>query len=427
MGDPLSVTASIAGLLSLGIQVSQSLIGFYNLYKGQDSEIARIANRLESLETTFQTLEQTWTDRIFRSEEQDLCEKIERSVHGCEELILELQNESQKFDQSAAKGIRATITTTGRRLAYPFRQSTLQKLDEDIGEIRDNLSLALSVLQLQRTDRVEGDISDIKSLLNLVRLSQISQTVRDWLKAPDAATDHNDWCAKRHPATGVWLVKGPTFTTWLEEKNSFLWLNGFAGCGKSVLCSTAIQHVFQHRRSDPRIGIAFFYFTFKDESKQDASAMLRALLFQLSNQVDDGHTYLAHLHTSYSNGVPPISELMAYLRRLIQRFNQVYLMIDAVDESPKHKSREGVLDVLEKLREWSVESLHLLVTSRDEPDIRECLHPSPIEDVSMKNAGVDKDIADYIQGHLEQHRALRKWSKYHVRIKEVLTTHAKGV
>jgi ankyrin repeat domain-containing protein 50 len=427
MADPLSVTASVAGLLSLGTQVSQSLIGFYTSYRAQDSEIARITHRLESLRTTFQTLEQTWTNRAFRSDEQDLCEKVERSVHSCEELILELQNESQKLDQSAVKGIRATITTTSRRLAYPFRQSTLQKLDEDIGEIRDNLSLALSVLQLKSTDRMEGDISAIKSLLNLVRFSQISQTVRDWLKAPDAATDHNDLCAKRHPATGVWLVRGPTFTTWLEGRNSFLWLNGFAGCGKSVLCSTAIQYVFRHRRSDPYVGIAFFYFTFKDESKQDASAMLRAMLFQLSNQVDDGHTDLTRLHASYSNGVPPIPVLTAHLRQLIQRFHQVYLMIDAVDESPKHTWREGVLDVLECLRQWSFESLHLLVTSRDEPDIRERLHPSPVEDVSLKNTEVDKDIADYIQGHLEQHRALRKWSKHHVRIREVLTTRAQGV
>ncbi len=56
-----------------------------------------------------------------------------------------------------------------------------------------------------------------------------------------------------------------------------MWLNGFAGSGKSVLCSTAIQFALRHRRSDPNVGIAFFYFTFNDESKQDVSAMLRAL------------------------------------------------------------------------------------------------------------------------------------------------------
>ena len=49
-----------------------------------------------------------------------------------------------------------------------------------------------------------------------------------------------------------------------------MWLNGFAGSGKSVLCSTAIQFALRYRKSDPKVGIAFFYFTFNDESKQEA-------------------------------------------------------------------------------------------------------------------------------------------------------------
>ena len=42
-------------------------------------------------------------------------------------------------------------------MAYPFRRSTLQKLDEDIGEIRYNLSLALDVLQLNDHKRNEDE------------------------------------------------------------------------------------------------------------------------------------------------------------------------------------------------------------------------------------------------------------------------------
>lgn len=47
---------------------------------------------------------------------------------------------------------------------YPFRQSTLQKLDEDIGEIRANLSSALHVLQLKDNKRIQDDITEIKFL-----------------------------------------------------------------------------------------------------------------------------------------------------------------------------------------------------------------------------------------------------------------------
>ena len=132
------------------------------------------------------------------------------------------------------------IRATGRRAAFPFRESILQKLDEDVSEIRGNLSLALDVLQLRDHKNTQDDISEVKSLVETVRATQISSMICDWLKAPDATVNHNAMCAKRHPGTGTWLVKSPIFTTWLARDNSFLWLNGFAGCGKSVLCSTAI-------------------------------------------------------------------------------------------------------------------------------------------------------------------------------------------
>jgi hypothetical protein len=279
MADPLSVAASIAGLVSLGIQVTQSLITFYDSYKSQDSYVARTTYKLESLLQTFHSLNKILTGRKFRADERALIVDIETSVQSCEDLVLELQEEFGKFSTSPTDRIGASIRTASRRLSYPLRQSTLQRLDENIGEIRENLSLALNVLELHDNCNIQNDTVEIKSLLNLVRKSQISGTVCDWLKAPDATINHNEACAKRHPGSGLWFVKGSAFTTWLEDDSSFLWLNGFAGCGKSVLSSTAIQYAFRHRRSDPCVGIAFFYFSFNDESKQDVSGMIRAILY----------------------------------------------------------------------------------------------------------------------------------------------------
>ena len=427
MGDPLSVVAGVAGLLSLGIQVSQSLVSFYLDYKGQDADIERITHKLESLCGIFQSLDDALKDRKFRPDEQALVDQIEDLVQNCGDLVSELEEECDKFSNLSTNGVKAAVKVAGRRLTYPFRKSTLSKLDEDIKEIRENLSLALEVLHSRDSIRIQNETEEIKSLLDLVRTSQISNAVRDWLKAPDVTINHNEACAKRYQATGLWLVKSPTFTTWLEKENSFLWLNGFAGCGKSVLSSTAIQYAFRHRRSDPRIGIAFFYFTFNDMSKQDVSGMLRALLLQLSNQLDDGHVDLTSLHSRYRDGVPPVPELMGSLRQLVQRFQDVYVIVDALDESPRNEGREQVLDALADFRNWSLRHLHVLVTSRDELDIREHLDPSPFEDVTMKNSGVEEDIGSFIAGHLAHSRALRKWFSYHSRIKDALTAGAKGV
>lgn len=427
MADPLSIAASVTALISAGITTTTSLVKFYNSYKHLDSDLAGTTEKLEGLLNIFQSLERTLSTRKFQAGERSLIKNIETSIKKCEELIQELRSEYDKFRDTISNGIIAVFKTAGRRATYPFRQSTLQKLEEDIEEIRSNLFSALEVLQLKDNQTFHDDMSDMKSLLDLIRTDQISAQIRDWLKAPDVTINHNTACAKKHPRTGMWFLKSSTFTTWLIEENSFLWLHGFAGTGKSVLCSTAIQSVFRHRRSDPHIGIAFFYFTFNDESKQDESVMLRALLLQLSGQLQDGHSELTRLHHSYPSDIPPSAVLTDHLHRLIQKFHHVYIVLDALDESPRTGARDCVLETLEAMKEWSFRGLHLLVTSRDELDIRDSLNPSLDQQVKMDHAGIDKDIADFILGRLHDDRKLRKWSSYQNKIQENLVKRARGV
>ena len=427
MTDPLSIAGSVAGVTSLGIQVVQSLLDFYKLYKGQDSEISSITGRLENLVITFERLGKALSTRNFQSDEQNLISSIEKSIEDCNEHILELQEECQKFVKTSTTGIKAALKVTGRRVTYPFRQSTLQKLDEDISEIRSNLSLALDILQLNDNERSRNTVTEMKSLITLIRHDQISTEIHNWLKAPDALIDHNAACAKRNPGSGMWLTKGSKFQAWSKDDNSILWLRGFAGSGKSVLCSTAIQSVLQHRGSNSDIGIAFFYFTFSNDSKQDESSMARALLLQLSSQLQDGHEGLRQLKASHEASIPPSIALHDLLEQLIRRFRHVYIFLDALDESPRNGAREGVLDALEILRGWGVRHLHLFVTSRDEPDIRESLTIPVTQQVHMHNADIDKDIADFISQRLREDRRLRKLLLYHDKILEILARGAKGV
>lgn len=426
--DGLSVAASVAGIISLGIQVTQSLIDFYEAYKALKSDIVK---KLENLLCVLESLHRQLNNRKFRADEQDLLETIEGLIKVCEENIHELQTKIEKFKDSSGDGIRAAVRTATNQLAYPFKVSTLRKLDADIDEIVSHLSLALQVLQQKDIGNVQDDIEDAKTILDLVRASQISSTIRDWLKAPDATVNFNEACKMKHPRTGLWFVKGSYFSAWLAKPKSFLWLNGFAGCGKSVLCSTAIQHTLRHRKSNPRIGIAFFFFTFNDNFKKDASAMLRALVLQLSSQLNDNHALLSRLHDRYCNATPPDSDLEDCIHQLVRVFEHVYIILDALDESPRNEHRRGVLEALVIIREWSEPGLHLLVTSRDETDIRDALrdelYASPDEIVSMKNDSVDSDIASFVSSYLKDSRKLRKWEKYHDQIEKALTKRANGV
>jgi hypothetical protein len=428
MADPLSIAAGVAGLLSLGLQTTDTLVKFYTSHKGRNENIGRTTHRLETLQSAFDALQTALQQRKFQPDEETLIGRIESSIHSCAELIQELQEECTKLTGPLGSSFNDAVKVVGRRAAYPFRESTLKKLEEDAGEMRNHLSFALDILQLRDHKTAQDELAEMKSLVELMRATQISSAVQYWFKAPDVSVDHNAACAKRHSGTGMWFVKAPVFHNWINQANSFLWLYGFAGCRKSVLCSTAIQYTFRQRGADQNVGIAFFYFTFNDESKRDESAMLRALLLQLAGQLPDGHSRLERLRNSSESGPPPPVVLIQYLRDFIQRFHQVYILIDALDESPRGNRRDEMLGSIMAMRGWSLPGLHLLVTSRDEPDIRESLDVAPAEKVAMKNDKVEQDISNYIAEKLATDSKLRtKWQSYRDLIQETLAKRANGV
>ncbi|KAL5045868.1 hypothetical protein BDW71DRAFT_72141 [Aspergillus fruticulosus] len=427
MGDPLSIASGVAGLLSLGIQVTRSLVDFYSTYQDQDSDLIQITQNLGNLLVIFAALDNALKSHRPRIDEQELLKSIDNSIWACKEIIKELEAECHKVQEVSTTGFKGRIQSAGRRVAYPFRKSTLQKLEEDISEIRENLSLALDALQVKSNNKIEEEISELKLLLNRINAIHISAAIRGWLMAPDATSDHNVACEKRHTGTGLWLTEGQYFKNWLVERNSFLWINGFAGCGKSVLCSTAIQSTFFETKHRNDVGIGFFYFSFRDESKISASGMLRALLLQLSAQLKDEERDLQQLHAAYMTGTPPVGALLNSLQNTISRFQDTYILLDALDESPQDREREGVLKVIDTMRQWRLPGFHLLVTSRDELDIRQSLKPAYHQDIMMRNDDNAKDITNFVSYQLSHDPKLQKWKSRHREIEENLTKKSQGV
>ncbi|OQD66307.1 hypothetical protein PENDEC_c049G03279 [Penicillium decumbens] len=119
MADPLAVASGIAGLLSLGIQVTQSLVSFYTTYKDQDADLAKVTQNLDNLQNIFRALDIGVEERRSQTDTLDLLQEIEKA------------SEYKKFHKDSAAGLKDRVKVAGRRAAYPFRKSTLQKLEED--------------------------------------------------------------------------------------------------------------------------------------------------------------------------------------------------------------------------------------------------------------------------------------------------------
>ena len=208
--------------------------------------------------------------------------------------------------------------------------------------------------------------------------------------------DHNTVSEKRLLGSGEWFLKSDSYQRWLDQGVSFLWLFGFPGSGKSTLCSTVIDHTIQLQNEHREVGLAFFYFSFNDVTKQDASGMVRALLVQLAGQNPQVLAELARLRSEYTGTTPPMLVFLKCLNEAISYFSRVFIFLDGLDECPAYGARESVLETIDTIRRWELRSLNVLVTSRDVQDIRNSLNLTPDQQISMSIADVHDDITKYI-------------------------------
>lgn len=165
MGDPLSVAASVAGLVSLGLQTTEYLYKYYAAYKGREEDLAKITNRLSDLLQTLSVIDRVLRTRKWRPDEQTTLQNIENAIYQSEDVIQDLQEEVQKFRKEPATDASTAIRAVGRRAAYPFRKGTLAKLDEDVGAFRENLSIALQALHLKEHQNTRNDIEEVKHIV----------------------------------------------------------------------------------------------------------------------------------------------------------------------------------------------------------------------------------------------------------------------
>lgn len=139
------VAGSAVGVISLGIQVCQGLLQYYGTWKDGRNDISRMCKLVGSLADILKALKQTLENNALVGDDANA---VQSTIRDCTDSIAELQQELAKVLEIKGTSIRSKLHEQGRRLLYPFRESTLLKLKEIVSDIRDNLNLAVETLHL---------------------------------------------------------------------------------------------------------------------------------------------------------------------------------------------------------------------------------------------------------------------------------------
>jgi hypothetical protein len=419
----MEVAGSAVGIASLGIQVCQGLLTYYDAWKAYDHDIASTYNVITDLRDTLTILE----TMLQQEGETERVRRVETCVNNCKDALLELDKKRKSLQKySQPEGLRQRMRAGLQRSWYPFRKDTLDALEATVTDVQERLKLALQVLQLDR------DTESQKLVLRLLsqttkqsaftaRTAAQTQRILDaqqsdefrkivaWLAPPDPGTNH-DTARQRHESqTGDWLLKSSQYQSWKTGVVSHLWMYGKAGCGKTILCSTAIEDIRVTCEQDADTSFAFFYFSFSDERKQSDRDLLRSLVAQLGWR-EPSLSILRQAYGDAKRSVPGPDELEKILLASIRSCSKVYLLIDALDECPEDlETRQSVLARIERLTQ-DAPNLRILATSREMDRIRESMEALIAEPLRVTTHAVDGDIQTYLAKEVSRDRSLCKLS-----------------
>lgn len=179
-----------------------------------------------------------------------------------------------------------------------------------------------------------------------------------------------------------------------------------------VSSSVIIEQLKVNCDSKPNLAIAYFYFDFNESEKQNATSFVSSLIAQLCNHVVDLPEKLKELYKACNNSreLAALDTLLAALYAMAEKFDDVFIVADALDECPNDGTlREELLKLIKDMSTRSSSNIHFLVTSRLESDIEELLLSlSTTRVISIQGSSLEADINSYICNEISSNPKLKK-------------------
>ncbi|KAK8254398.1 hypothetical protein HDK77DRAFT_370165, partial [Phyllosticta capitalensis] len=417
MADPLSISASIAGLLSLADIVFGRVFRYAKAVQGSDSEIAQLAERTQSLSGVLHSL-------LLLAMELD----TEGPAHEFRfRHLISCGNTLRKIKQKLESKTPTSLThnpaaSVKNKLLWPFSSSETKKLVAELSEHQtaisqvttaDSLTQLLSALSVQNdirdgVERLQDCFDDIKDglerrweLETRISISEERQKVLDFFGNVDPSSNHNTSLQLRHPGTGQWLIDHELFRRWQKTPASKLWLSGIPGAGKTVLASLIIEESL--KGSSHRKAVAYFYCDYKDRDRQNPTKILGSLAAQLSKQ-DESQESFKILEGYYAACHPPgrgsqfadAQVLVKSIQDMSVSFEEVSIIVDGLDECDDNQIE--VVEVLRELNADEYSNIRTLFLSRDEHVLR--IHLEDTYD-HIPIAAHNDDLRFYVEAEVE--------------------------
>ncbi|ODM23012.1 hypothetical protein SI65_00601 [Aspergillus cristatus] len=204
------------------------------------------------------------------------------------------------------------------------------------------------------------------------------------------------------PQSSTWILHHPSFTDWrYSETTRLLWMRADPGKGKTMLMISIIKDLQHISGPSP---LSFFFCQATDARLNDATAVLRGLIYKLVHQQP---VLISHLHKEYdtagsklfegSNAFVAVSRILHNMLRDPQ-LNHVYLVVDALDEC-QSGLKQLLGFILESLSDPNCH-VRWLVSSRHKTEIDSGLSHMSRTELNLEK-GTENEISYAVKAYID--------------------------
>lgn len=441
MTDPLSMSASIAGLISIADLVFKAVFKYARGVKDAKNDINSLADEINGLSTVLRSLQALALELEADGDSFDPALRNHYLSH-CWKTIEKIEKRVGKASKASS---RSKVGGIIQQLKWPFTASETKELLAELSRHKETINIALSAdsmrklqLCLSKVDGLGKQASSIEAIVKKIEINtQIAvdgekQRVLDYFMKISPQGNLRKCIRDRHPMTGLWLTESPTFNDWLETPGSRIWLSGIPGAGKTVLAGSIIQEALTRSHEAGRVGVGFFFCDYRHSITCEPSSILGALASQIARQKDEAYNilreYYDKLHPAKKlpEEAPDPEELRAKLCSMTELFEQTLIIIDGLDECGD--TADAVLHILIELAEYGT-GVSMALFSRDHDNIRFQLEEADFNHIPV--AAQKEDIRLYVGAEIEKRIQSRDLQLGDMHMKEeimgILVERAKGM
>lgn len=442
--DPLSATASVIACYQLASKVACQCLRYVRGVRQADKDGDLVIAQIRIFQLSLHHLQGMIANEAVKSSGGSRLNFLSEIMNSNSASLLLC---SKELEVILAKLVKAesggTLRQAFHKVSWPLKQEEVDRAVSTLGSFAAAVDRGLAIDSnevLRGIDSTTREISSTtRQILNSTESAEAQQKQReklrkdeeerqkrekireqilDWLAHPDPSEIHNIASrARKSTKTGRWFLDGTAFQAFRETPQSFLWLHGDSGCGKSILCSAVIDELRANRSEQPpSVRLAYWYFSVNAANRRSLQNLVRALFTQLCPPSEAPPT-LFRLWDANGQGreAPQISDSIQILVQMLGEISvdgarpPIFIVIDALDESNEYE-RDEILDMLRRIMLLNID-IHLLVTSRSntvgvEQGLQDVVRPLS---VPIKRQHANEDILIHITERLQNDEDLNKW------------------